>query len=748
VSRTGANGGEVILLHDLLNGLTSLGSGQSLLFLFVGTMIGLFVGVIPGLGGAVVMSIVVAFAYKLSLAQVVCLFLAVQAGSYYSASITSILLNVPAHPEAFAVTLDGFPMAQRGQAGRALGISAVSTLLGGLLGCVALVGLLQVIDQLATGIHPPEFVALIALALILVGTLGTDAVGKGVISAGLGIVIASVGSSYITGVTRYTFNSVDLESGVDLVALVLGALAIPQMILMFGTGTRIARQDMMGRELAATAPAELDGNFRRQSLLGGAEVLRHVVPLIRAAVVGVITGVVPGIGGFTANFLSYGIAQQSSKNRKLFGTGIPEGVIAAEGSSLAKEAGHLVPLLGLGIPGGVGGALFLAALSIKNIDLGYGFTKQYPTLTYEMVWIIALAGVVGTLVGLLITPWLAQVTRIPGLCVVPFVMALAVIGTFAAEVSLFVVAEMIVFVVVGFVLRRLRYSLPALVIGLVLGTTFENNVYLTLQVYPGFSFLAKQPVADVLFAIAIAVLVLRAIQERRASKQASQAREELAEGGQSAITAAEAAAHPYPLLGAVTSVALLCLGVGVVVYGIANYDLATLLMPAIGGSAVAVGALWRSVLEIRWYLRYRRRKRARLAAEVALTELSAVTVAGAGQLVSAEAEVTVTVTTTAERSSRLPGITEKTWGLNGQYTREVIGLAWFAGLIIVCYLFGFNVGVPVFMAVYGFIATRRVFTRWVGRVVFAACSAAVMWAVSYTIIVVLLNIQYSPLLTL
>jgi putative tricarboxylic transport membrane protein len=748
------------MLHNVFEGLTSLGNVDALLWLVAGSFIGLFIGVIPGLGGAVVMSIVVAFAYKLSITGVLCLFLAVHAGSYYSASITSILLNVPAHPEAFAVTLDGFPMAQKGQAGRALGLSAVSTFVGGLIGCVVLVGLLQAINYLSTAFHPPEFAALITLALVLVGTLGTDAVSKGLVSAGLGVIVASIGSSYITAVTRYTFGSSDLLDGVNLVALVLGALAIPQMILMFGTGTRVARQDMIGREIADNAQAELGEGFRRQSFLGVAEALRHGVVLVRSALVGVLVGVVPGIGGFTANFLSYAVAEQSSKKRAQFGTGIPEGIIAAEGSSLAKEAGGLVPLFGLGIPGGVGSALFLAALAVKNVDPGFGFVKSFPVLTYEAVWIIALAGLVGTVGGLLLTPALAQITKAPGLCIVPFVMALAVVGTFAAEVSVFVVAEMVVFMVVGFVLRRLRYSLPALVIGLVLGTTFESSVYQTTQVYPHLSFLWEQPLADVLFAIAIGVIVLRAIQSRRRSRQQETAGQRDGEP-QPANRRERRPRQAYPLLSLITSTVLLALGLFVVIYGVTHYDHATVLMPAIGGIVVSAGALWRLPGDIRGYQKARLQPAGHQDQEATGGELPVgselpVPVGGGTAALAVDEAVPSALGVPAPavaareqtRDSRLPMIVEKAWGWPGQYTRELIAFCWFAGLVAACYLFGFTYGVPLFMVLYGLTATRRVFARWPGRIIFAATSSAVMGSVAYVILSVLLNIAYTPIVTL
>jgi len=249
------------MLHNLLGGLKALDNGQAIAFLFGSSLVGMLVGILPGLGGPVLLTIALAFIYHISVTGALCIFLAIHAATFFSSSITAILLNTPAHAESFAVTFDGFPMAQRGEAGRALGLSAASTCIGGLIGCAALVGLIQVLNYIPTIFHPPEYVALILVALILVSTLGTDAISKAFVSMGLGILIASVGQDTLTGAFRFTFNSLGLYSGVSLVALALGLFAIPQMILLFGIAGRVARQDMTGREIGVVEPAELGDHF-------------------------------------------------------------------------------------------------------------------------------------------------------------------------------------------------------------------------------------------------------------------------------------------------------------------------------------------------------------------------------------------------------------------------------------------------------------------------------------------------------
>jgi putative tricarboxylic transport membrane protein len=744
------------MLHNFVLGLTTLGAVSAIGYLVAGTLLGVFIGVVPGLGGSVVLSIVLSFAYHIPLTGTLCLFLGAHAGSYFSASVTSILLNAPAHPEAFPVTFDGFPMARKGQAGRALGISAASTCIGGLIGCAVLVGFIQIVNNLGDFFHPPEYVALVLLAMILVGTLGSNSVAKPLISAGLGIMVASIGPSLITGQYRFTFNQVGLYGGASLVAVALGCFAVPQMIMVFGTGTTASRQDMTGQDIEVSDTVELQKGFGRQVLAGVADTFRHKLLLLQSGLIGALIGVVPGIGGFAANFMSYGIAQQTSrKYRGKFGTGIAAGIIAPEGSSLAKEAGSLVPIIGLGIPGSVGGSLFIAALTIKGIQTGFGFSTHYPTLPYEMVWILAIAGILGTVVGVIIAPVLAKVTRVPGPILMPFILALAVLGPFLANVEFFAVYEVLVFGVLGLVLRRLRYSLASFVIGVVLGPTFETNVYLTHSVYPGFSFLTARPAADAIFVVAILVLVLKVVQIRRERARETAALEESlagvadpAERG-AAVRRARILSVRYPLLNLILTVVVAAIALFCIIYSSENYDLATKLMPIIGGLLVGIPAILQLPRDIQRYLLFRRERAKggmglpvpveepapgggspREAAPAPVSVLSAVT-SGPASLQAAVIPVPSATAEAEPRTGQLPAIIENAWGRAGQFTREFAAYLWLVGLVIAANLVGFVWATGAFCLLYGLTCTKRYLPSVVWRTVFSVLSAVVMAFIAY-----------------
>lgn len=768
------------MLHNLTGGFTQLGGSASILYLVGGSVLGMIIGVIPGLSTVVILSIILIFVNHIDLTGTLCLFLGAQCGSYYSASVSAILLNTPGHPEAFPITFDGYPMARDGQPGRALGLSACSTCVGGFIGCAILVAFIPIINTLPNLFHPPEFVAVVTLAMMLVGTLGSDSVAKAIISAGIGLMIASIGAASTDGTVRYAFGSPNVISGISLVAVAIGAFAIPQMVMIFGTGTTTARQDLTGKEMVDVEGVAITKGFNKELFGGVVETFRHWVVLIQSGVVGGLTGIIPGIGGFTGNFMAYGIAKQLSRKPELYGTGTPDGIIAPEGSSLAKEAGHMIPLLGLGIPGGVAGALFLGALAIKGLTVGYGFTTIHPTVSYEIVWIIALSGLIGTIAGLLVGKWIAKVTRVPGPILVPFIVAVCVIGPFLAETSFFAVMEMLVFALVGLVLRRLRYSLGSFAIGLVLGPTFEQNIFLTRNVYKGYSFITERPFADCIFAVAIVVLVLKGFEMRREKKKYAAAKEAALVGITDPAQLAEARQAqdlrdaPYPILAPLTTLGLIAYAVIFVAYGVSHYSQSNYVMPLVGGTLTAVPAFFLIPKDIRGYLRHRRFK-LQLAsthnvnareAGVLLRRLEAVrgvvaplnayetvdAVQSASAMGFSPTELQPSEPTVAPEPPKtgvkvIPPIEEKAWHRTGQYTREIYCYLWIFGLVGGCWVFGFIWSVPVFMFLYGMACVRRYIPTIQGRLFFSVLSAAVMWLFTYELFK-LIHLTFTPVIHL
>ena len=748
------------MLEQLIHALhEAIGSGSAAGLLIGGVLLGVFVGVIPGLSGAVVLSIALAFVYKLNLQATLVLFLAVAAASFFSASIASILLNSPAHPEAFPVSLDGYPMTEKGEAARALGISASATALGGVIGGLVMVGMLQVIMPLTKFFHPPEYVAIVALAMFLVATQGQISTSKSLVSVGVGFLISSIGTSTVTGTPRFDFGSSYLLGGIPLGVFAIGIFAIPQMILFFGSAKNVMGSKSRGDDGVIEGAGVGGDTFAlsrvgTQIFQGVLDVLHNWSVVIGGALVGVMGGIIPGIGGFTANYVSYGLTKQLSKDEEKFGTGIPKGVVAPEASSIAKEAGGLVPTLGLGIPHGTASALFLAALAIQDQQVGIGFVKSHMVISYEMVWIIVLAGIFGAIFGLLLIPILIKVTRTPGILIFPFIISVSVIGIYVMNVSSFYEWEMFVIAVVGLVFRRLKYSLPSLIMGLVLGNIVETNIYLTHTLYPGVSFLWQRPDASLIFALAILVLVINILRQRRTSRIS---KDKYKEALEERLSAADNSDGSHQVLDLIVSIVTAVVALAAVTYSLTHFSLGTGVLPESAGILAATGALWQIPRHTLRYLHHRRNCEVQSRYRVDLEEESSLPLVGASQRHSKlEVASGAYFKELAGRSvqgidsgsrllvatSRVPSISklgswltssdvfspviDESWCSNGQYSRELVAFVWVFFAIFSVLLFGFIAGIPLFCVVYGCLGTRRVISNWKFRLLFAVASAVVM----------------------
>lgn len=475
----------------LTSGLSLLSSPSVVGLMFVGALLGAFVGLIPGLGGAVLLTLLLPFLFHLPVAEGVALIVSAHAGIYFSGSATAILINSPGAPECAATTLDGYPMSQKNRAAEALGISAMATALGGVCGVIGLVALIPVMGAIITVLKPASFMLLAAFAIILIGKLQSASVTKGVLSGLWGMMISFVGYDPSTGLQRFGYGQLSLYNGVNIVAVALGLFAFGRMFYLYGTN----------RAIAEVGPTVIGERIGGQVFRGVAEVLKRPVQVLRASIVGFIAGLIPGVGGVAANFVSYAQARATSKRKSEFGTGVPEGVIAPEASNLAKEAASYVPLIALGIPGTVGSAVILSAFTILGLAPGPSMVSLHEPVIYLVAAVLLITGFIASGLGLSVARHLALITTVRGALMSPFVIVLGIVGTWAATTNFIQLDILIGIGVVGLVMLRLGYSLPAAIIGFLLGSVFEHNLTLTEQV-SGWDFL-KQPLPDFLLVLVI-----------------------------------------------------------------------------------------------------------------------------------------------------------------------------------------------------------------------------------------------------
>ncbi len=487
----------MVLVH-LADGLRALISVQPALYLVVGMVIGMVVGMVPGLGTAVALSMMLPFVYHMQVVSVIALMLGAQAGGYYAASITAITLNTPGAPESYPTTLDGYPMAVRGEGGKALAVSATATLMGAWIAALAFVVLLQAAPALVTTFNAPDYATIILLALVIVGLIGEIPMSKILISGGFGLMLSFVGSDPVTSIDRFTFGSVALVDGIGIVPFALGVFAITQMVVMYGTGSAVSRV----KTRVGTS------EIRNQAREGIVYTLRHPTAVIRSAILASLLGLLPGMGGFVSNYISYSVGQRLSKKGPEFGTGVPEGVMSAEGSSLAKEIGSLLPAVALGLPSGIGMVLFIAALTIAGLSPGLQLLRTQPSLPYTMMWVMAITALLSCSIGLALSPWLSGITHVRGPVMFPFIVGLAILGSYMSVVNGAGIIELLSFAFIGVLARKLNYSVAGMAIGLVLGGTFNNNVHVTIETY-GLSFLWKNPIADAALLAAIVIVFLK-----------------------------------------------------------------------------------------------------------------------------------------------------------------------------------------------------------------------------------------------
>lgn len=668
-------------------GFQALLSPSVILLLLTGMLAGTFVGVIPGLGGAVLLTMLLPFLYGMNVVQGLSLMVAAHASIYFAGSITAILLNTPGAPESAPTTIDGYAMTRQGKAARALGISAAATTLGGWIGFAALAGVIPLMFQLITILKPPEFLLLAILAVVLVGQLHSGSLTKGLLSGIFGFLMAFVGYDPITGVQRFSFNLLALYNGFNIVVVALGLFAMSEMFHLYG----------VRRAIAEGASVTLSDQPGAGVLDGVRDVFTHPWLVLRSAAVGVVVGVVPGVGGVAGNFISYGQAVRTSRHPERFGTGTPEGVIAPESSSLSKEASSYIPTLALGIPSTVGTAVMLGALQILGVAPGPSMLTTHLPLVFTIAWILAITSLLASLIGLALAPWLARITLLPGPILVPFVYVLAMLGAYAATTDMLEVAAVVGFGIIGLVMRRLGYSLPGAIIGFILGGVVQNNLYLT-EGLGGLRFVT-QPLADVLLVLILIVIAAPFLQRRSQRRRPPHA-DEPARPIEAEKFAAPAQPSRFELAVDVVWVAFTAAYV-ITAWG---YPPAAGLVPlSFGGVALAIAVL----------------------------QLAGHFIPPLRRLTHASKHASAAVLASAVTAS--DGATAGKAQLDH---REVVAIAWAAALVVGIYLVGFPIALPAFMLAY------FAFGYPVGWKM-AALSAAAVWVLTYPVVEAALGVHLS-----
>ncbi|WP_308917841.1 tripartite tricarboxylate transporter permease [Jannaschia sp. LMIT008] len=475
---------EAVLTH------VTLGAALAIL---IGTLLGIVVGGLPGLGSVVGLTICLPFTFTIETGPAIFLLLAVYCGSVYGGSISAILINTPGTPQAAATTLDGYPMAERGEGGAALGWATAASVAGGLLSCLVLILAAPQLARVAVRFGSIEVFALIVMALTCIAAVSQGSMLKGLTMGAFGLFLALIGTDPVVGMPRFDFGVFDLSAGLDLIAAVIGLFALSEALerARLGEGTVAAVRSVRIR---------LPGLGQWRGRLGG---------LLRSSGIGCGVGALPGTGAATAAFIAYALARQTSPRGGAFGTGEPDGIVAAESSNNAVTGSAMIPTLALGIPGDVVTAILLNALIIHGVTPGVRLMADDAPLVYAIFAALIVVNLVMLLMAFPVVRLFGWLLRIPERFILAAVIVLSLLGAAAVRGNPFDVLVAVLFGLLGFALRRGGYPLAPLVIGLVLGPQLEKTFRrgLLLKGDDFGAFFTHSPIATGIFALTALLLL-------------------------------------------------------------------------------------------------------------------------------------------------------------------------------------------------------------------------------------------------
>lgn len=465
--------------------LTDMFTVKHLFFLFLGTILGLLVGILPGLGGIAGLSVVLPFVFDMEPTHALSMMIGLLAPTTTSDTFPSVLMGIPGTSGSQATVVDGFPMAKRGEGARALGAAFTASLFGGVFGAIILTFAVFAARPIILAMGFGEQLLLIILALSMIGMLtGTSAL-KGLATCAIGLLVGSIGAAPATGEFRMTFGSIYLSDGIRIVIVGLAMFALPEIVDLLRRSTQISETGTLGHGW----------------MQGFKDAFKHKWIVLRCATIGVIVGALPGLGGSVVDWIAYGHIIQTTKDRENFGKGDIRGVLAPESANNAKEGGAMIPTLLFGIPGSGSYAILLGGFVLVGIEPGITMMTEHLNLTFMMIWSLALANVLGAGLCLLLANYVALLTTIKYAILAPFMVVLIYFAAFQATRDWYDLIALTVMGTLGVFLKRFGWSRPALLIGFFLAPRLEPKIYQSAQVY-GWTFF-ERPIVIVLLILTV-----------------------------------------------------------------------------------------------------------------------------------------------------------------------------------------------------------------------------------------------------
>jgi putative tricarboxylic transport membrane protein len=483
----------------LMQGIQEILVPYNIMIVFFGVLMGMLFGALPGINASMGVALLLPLTYGMSAISGLTMLLGIYCGAIYGGSITAILINTPGTTAATCTTFDGYELSKQGKAGKALGMATISSYMGGTVSVFILIGLAPILAKVALKFGPPEYFALAVFGLSIITSLTEGSLIKGLISGIFGLMIATVGIDMMNGTPRYIFGQIALLDGFSFIPVLIGLFAISQVLINAENANSVSLKDTKILGLLPSL-SELKSVF---------------VTIIRSSFIGSFVGILPGAGATISSFICYNEAKRWSKNPKEFGKGSLEGVAAPEAGNNAATGGAMVPLLSLGIPGSETTAVLLGAFMIQGVSPGPLLFRDNISLVYGIFGGLLLANLAFLIIGLFGVKIFVKILQIPSKILMPLIIALAFVGSYAVKNNLFNVGVMIAFGIIGYFMRKLKFPITPVVLALVLGPMAESSLRRALIMSGGsWKIFIERPITLILLIITMITLLFPIIRDK------------------------------------------------------------------------------------------------------------------------------------------------------------------------------------------------------------------------------------------
>ncbi len=488
----------------LLQGIMIIFQPSMIAIIALGVIGGMIIGSLPGLTATMGVALLVPLTFGMNPVSGLVMLLGIYCGAIYGGSVSAILIRTPGTPAAAATVIEGYMLAKKGLAGKALGMSTIASFCGGMVSALALTFISPQLAKVALSFGPPEYFALALFGLSIISSISGDNVIKGLIAGFFGLLLATIGLDPITGYPRFTFDSTNLLSGISFIPVLIGLFAVSEALT---TTENIAGQKDIDFDVAGALPtwSEIKGCLKT---------------IIKGSFLGTFIGIIPGAGADIAAFVSYGEWKRSSKDAAQAGTGVLSGVAAPESANNGVTGGALVPLLTLGVPGDAVAAVLLGALMLQGLRPGPMLFKDNAEVVFALFVGLMVANVFMLIFGLFGIRFFARVITVPKQILTPIIFILCIVGSYAINNNMFDVVVMMIFGIIGYIMQKFKFPISPIVLALILGPMAEGELRRSLVISQGsYSIFFSRPICLLFFALTIISIAGSYMSQRKKAKQ-------------------------------------------------------------------------------------------------------------------------------------------------------------------------------------------------------------------------------------